>query len=223
MPHSDDIRRRVKELSAASRDGMTWFDDLYALAGRDMKQIPWADKRPNRNLVGWLDREKPSGRGVKCLVVGCGLGDDAELLARWQYDVTAFDISPVAIDWARERFPGTRVKYQQADLFNVPADWKRAWDFVFEAYTVQPLPMTMRARAIEAVADLVKPGGELLLVSRAREDHEESDGPPWPLTRADVDHFQTCGLSMRSFEDYMDEEEPPVRRFRVVMGRGMEP
>lgn len=221
---SEDLRSRVKRLAAESKDGMSWFEDLYAAARGDLAQIPWADRRPNRNLVTWLERERPSPRGangrpLKTLVVGCGLGDDAELLSRWQFDVTAFDLSQAAIDWCRRRYPTSRVKYQQADLFDVPSDWKGGWDFVFEAYTVQPLPMSMRQRALEAVANLVAPGGRLLFVTRGREPGDEADGPPWPLTIDDLRVISDAGLGMQSFEDYLDDEEPPVRRFRAVYER----
>jgi SAM-dependent methyltransferase len=221
---SEDLRARVRRLAFESTDGMSWFEDLYAAANGDLSQIPWADRRPNRNLISWLERERPSSRGpdarpLKTLVVGCGLGEDAELLARWQFDVTAFDLSTTAIDWCRRRYPGTRVKYRQADLFAPPPEWVRGFDFVFEAYTVQPLPMSMRKQALEAVAHLVAPGGRLLFVTRAREAWEETDGPPWPLTLDDMRGLSDAGLVMLSFEDYLDEETPPVRRFRALCER----
>lgn len=221
---SEDLRARVRQLAAESPDGMSWFEDLYAAAQGDLSQIPWADRRPNKNLVSWLERERPSPRGVagrplKTLVVGCGLGEDAELLARWQFDVRAFDLSPTAIHWCKRRFPNSRVRYEQADLFSPPAAWIQGFDFVFEAYTVQPLPMTMRQAALEAVANLVAPGGKLLLVTRARDEGEETDGPPWPLTMDDLRVVADAGLTMLSFEDYMDDENPPVRRFRAVYER----
>ncbi len=220
----DDLRSHIKHLAAASKDGMSWFEDLYASANGDASKIPWADRRPNRNLITWLERERPSprradGTPIKTLVIGCGLGEDAELLARWQFDVTAFDLSPTAIDWCIKRYPTSRVKYQQADLFAPPRDWLNAFDFVFEAYTVQPLPMSMRKQALEAVTRFVAPGGRLLFITRAREPEDETDGPPWPLTMDDLRAISDAGLSMQSFEDYMDEEEPPVRRFRAVYAK----
>lgn len=215
------VRERVRELAASSADGMSWFEELYRAANGDASQVPWADRRPNRNLVSWLERETPRGRGVRTLVVGCGLGDDAELLARWQFDVTAFDLSPTAIEWCRSRYPSTSVKYIEADLFQPPAEWIGGWDFVFEAYTVQPLPLTLRNDALDAVVRLVAPGGRLLLISRGRDEHDPTDGPlPWPLTYADIQRLSDVGgLRATSFEDYLDDEEPPVRRFRALFER----
>lgn len=38
---------------------------------------------------------------------------------------------------------------------------------------------------------------------------------PWPLTRSELTHRPDCGLEQATFEDYIDDEDPPVRRFRV--------
>jgi hypothetical protein len=42
-----------------------------------------------------------------------------------------------------------------------------------------------------------------------------ADGPPWPVARVEPDAFTRAGLREASFEDFVDDEEPPVRRFRV--------
>jgi hypothetical protein len=39
---------------------------------------------------------------------------------------------------------------------------------------------------------------------------------PWPLTRHELDTLTQAGLIEVSFEDYFDNETPPVRRFRVL-------
>ena len=48
----------------------------------------------NPNLSEWTDFRKVKAHGKRALVVGCGLGDDAEYLAEQGFSVTAFDISP---------------------------------------------------------------------------------------------------------------------------------
>src|SRR5207253_3853096 len=134
----DALREKVRELArdALHRGEPTaWFQPLYAWANGDASRIPWADRATNPNLLAWLDAHQTRGDGRSALVVGCGLGDDAEELARRGFGVTAFDISPAAIDWCRKRFPGSKVTYRAADLLAPPAEWTRAFDFVFEAYT----------------------------------------------------------------------------------------
>jgi protein-L-isoaspartate O-methyltransferase len=45
--------------------------------------------------------------GKRALVVGCGLGYDAEFLARLGYAVTGFDVAPTAIERAVRENPGS--------------------------------------------------------------------------------------------------------------------
>ena len=59
-------------------------------------------------------------------------------------------------------------------------------------------------------------GGMLLLIARARDETEEPGDMPWPLTRAELDAVCCFGLKAIAVEDYVDEERPPVRRFRAA-------
>src|SRR5690348_882607 len=86
-----------------------WFEPLYAQSRGDASSIPWADLRPNPHLTSWLAQHPLSGAGRRALVIGCGLGDDAEEFARLGFAVTAFDISPTAIQWSHKRFADSKV------------------------------------------------------------------------------------------------------------------
>jgi SAM-dependent methyltransferase len=162
-----------------------------------------------------MERGLP-GAGLRALKVGCGSGDEAEELARHGFDVTAFDIAPATVEWARKRFPDSAVDYRVADILNPPVKWKRAFDFVLESYTLQALPASLRREAMTRIASFVKPGGTLLVIARAREAREPIGRMPWPITREELLWFGRLGLEQESFEDFWDEEEPPVRRFRVA-------
>ena len=197
-----------------------WFDTLYRAAAANPERIPWAEQRPNPNLLAWRAAHpgEVSGRG---LVIGCGLGDDAEELARWGLKVTAFDVSPTAIHWCESRFPGSPVEYRVADLFNAPAEWTGAFDFVLESYTLQALPPEHRPRLLETVSSFVARAGRLLVICRARDEEDPPGDLPWPLTKYELLGIERHGLRVREFEDYPDTaEEPPVRRFRVLFDRG---
>jgi 2-polyprenyl-3-methyl-5-hydroxy-6-metoxy-1,4-benzoquinol methylase len=213
--------QRIKSIIATHyerNDPLGWFEALYTDAKGSTESIPWADEKANPHLVAWLDRENVAGGGRKAVVVGCGLGDDAQELARRGFRVTAFDISPTAIDWAKRRNPRSTVEYVAADLFKLPAEWTGAFDFVFEAYTIQALPRSLRENAIAKVASLVRPSGaELLIVCRGREDDEDEGSLPWPLSHAEIGRFESHGLRRASFENFFDHDrEPPVRRFRAM-------
>ena len=220
----EDPRRRaaIRLAKAAMAEGrpLQWFEELY----REGKStgailIPWADLQPNPNLVEWLDREWAVGATKRALVVGCGLGDDAEELAERGFDVTAFDIAPTAVEMATERFPGSRVEYGSADLLHPPPDWIGRFDLVVEAYTLQAIPADLRRKALRRLPEFLATGGALLIIARGRNEDEDLDGPPWPLTRAELETLQHLGLQEISFEDYLEREMVPVRRFRAVYRR----
>ena len=82
-------------------------------------------------------------------MVGCGLGDDAEELARRGYDAAAFDVIEKAIAWCRRRFPDSAVDYRVADVFALPEEWQRAFDLVVEIQTIESLPIADRTRVID--------------------------------------------------------------------------
>jgi hypothetical protein len=111
------------------------------------------------------------------------------------------------------------VDYQVADACDLPKSWLGTFDFVFEAYTLQVLPMDLRKRACDQIAGCLGLAGQLLVVARARESHEPEGNMPWPLTRVDLSEFEKKGLKLVRLEDYLDEEESPVRRFRALYSR----
>jgi SAM-dependent methyltransferase len=199
-------------------DPVGWFEAVYQQAGGDTTVIPWADLEPNPAVVEWFEREQIKAGGKSAVVIGCGLGDDAEYLAVKGYKVTAFDISPTAVAWCRGRFPQTQVSYQVADLFTLSPNW--LFDLVVEVYTVQTLPVALRDRAISSVARLVETGGYLLAVGRfARSEAEQGELPPLPLTREELNGFTRAGLDEVQLEIFNDAETPPVRRFRALYRR----
>ena len=217
-----DKRARAREIAAefaAKGDVTGWFDALYKEAAGDNEKIPWADLEPNRFLKSWAERTGLRGSGRKALVVGCGLGDDARYLYDLGFKVTAFDISPTAIEWARQLHADTDIQFEVMDLLAPYRGWLGAFDLVVEVYTIQPLPLEMRPRVIDAIASFVAAGGELVVVARGREDTEQPEHLPWPLSRADLSRFEEDGMIQTAFEEMLGDEEPPERRFVVHYGR----
>ncbi|MGB9466593.1 MAG: class I SAM-dependent methyltransferase [Candidatus Acidiferrum sp.] len=215
-------RTRARQLAAeyvGKGDPTGWFEVLYKEAEEGKSIVPWADHGVNSGLIEFW-RENPQATDAKkALVIASGLGDDAEQLSAWGFETTAFDVSETAIRTARKRFPESKVKFRVADLFHPPAEWERGFDFVFEANTVQALPVRMRSEAIRRIAALVRPGGKLLAIVRGRELDEPEGELPWPLTRAQMNEFVRAGLTEESLEEYFDNEVPPARRFRGLYKR----
>jgi SAM-dependent methyltransferase len=215
---SRQFARKLAKEFVARGDPLGWFEALYTEG--DASKIPWADQKVNPNFEEWLGQRKIQGRGKKALEVGCGLGDNAERLAELGFEVTAFDISPTAADWCQRRFPQSRVRYAVEDLFHAPETWKEAFDFVLESYTLQVLPPDLRGPAIQRISSFVAPGGTLLVIARGRNPEDPKGEMPWPLVREELKEFEAHGLRGVKFEEYMDKDDPPVRRFRVEYRRG---
>ena len=213
-----DPRERTKEIAASfleKGDATGWFDALYKEAEGDNERIPWADLEPNRFFREWAEKVELRGDNRTALVVGCGLGDDARFLHDLGFKVTAFDISPTAIEWARRLHHETDINFVVADLFETPNEWFQAFEFVLEIYTIQPLPMEMRQQVIDAIANFVQLDGKLLVVTRGREDDEIPPEMPWALSRKDLSRFEENGFKQLSFEEAPGDEEPPIPRFIV--------
>jgi SAM-dependent methyltransferase len=218
-----ESRSRVYQLSTESYhkgDYTGWFETLYAEAHGDFDSIPWADRGVSHWLIDWIETSKLSWQDRRVLIVGCGLGDDAEYMAGLGAKVTAFDLSQTAIDWCHQRFPDSQVNYQVVDLFAAPTDWVQSFDLTIEIYTIQALPANIRPQAIDCIGNFVAPNGKLLVVCRGRNPEDVCDSLPFPLTQDELTRFEDTELTQVSFEDFIDRLEPnPTRRFRIVYER----
>ena len=226
-----DPKARTREIAAefaARGDALGWFEALYKESAGDLDLIPWADLEPNRFFTAWAEKTSLKGNGRNALVVGCGLGDDARYLHDLGFKVTAFDISPTAIEWAKRLHADTDIRFEVCDLFDPPVEWlvKNApappaaaggtdqncgFDFVLEVYTIQPLPLEMRPKVLDAIAAFVAPKGRLVVVTRGRENDEEPDVLPWPMSRRDLSRFEKNGLKQNDFVEMPGEEDEPPR------------
>ena len=218
-------RTRARELATEfirKGDPTGWFEPLYQEGEAGKSTVPWANLRPNPRLLEFWNVRPLHTAGKTALTIGSGLGDDAEQLAAWGFLTTAFDISETAIRTSRRRFPSTSVEYLAANLLEPPSPRSRTFHFVFEANTLQVLPVALRSPAIEKITGFLCPGGHLLVIARGREPSDPEGQVPWPLTRAELSAFTAAGLEELSFEDFLDIEDPAdpaVRRFRVLYRR----
>ncbi|MPZ93402.1 MAG: methyltransferase domain-containing protein [Propionibacteriales bacterium] len=212
---SEERARRLAADSLAANDATSWFERLYVAAEARELTMPWDRGAPHHLLVQWAEEQHLEGRGRRALIVGCGLGQDAEYVQGLGFDTVAFDVSAAGVRTAHRRFPDSGVQYVTADLLDPRAEWRAAFDLVVESLTVQSLPESLRPAAIAAVARLVRPGGTLIVIAAVRDELEIPVGPPWPLTRADVEAFATEGLQPVRIEDIRDAKQRSVRRWRA--------
>ena len=147
----------MTEHTSRTPDADEW-DERYGTA----EQI-WSGN-PNGALVAEV-LALPPGRALD---VGCGEGADAVWLARRGWQVTALDVSRVALARAEHHAAdaGVQVTWVHAGLVEaaLPAG---GFDLVSAMYPV--LRKTPGAVAERALVDLVAPGGTLLVVHHAIE------------------------------------------------------
>lgn len=124
---------------------------------------------PNGRLVAEVTGLAPG----RALDVGCGEGADAIWLARHGWDVTAVDVSDVALRRAQEAaaLAGVTVNWVAGDALgrSFPAP---GFDLVSMQYPA--LPKAAGEAAVRALLDAVRPGGVLLAVYHDLDDeHRE--------------------------------------------------
>ncbi len=188
-----------------------YWDGLYA-GGND----GWELGAPALALQDWLDAggkfEARNARGP-IAVPGCGRGHDARLLARHGYRVSAFDFAEAAVAEARRlaRVEGADVTVEQRDVFTLGRDYAGAFDGVWEYTCFCAIDPARREEYASVLHAILRPGG--LLLACFYPLREGDDGPPFPVSRADIDRVLTGRFTVL-------EAGPPARS--VERRRGLE-
>ncbi|RXJ86612.1 bifunctional 2-polyprenyl-6-hydroxyphenol methylase/3-demethylubiquinol 3-O-methyltransferase UbiG [Arcobacter sp. CECT 8985] len=212
----DEYKNMVKSYQD-KKHPLGWFDNIYESANGDYTKVFWADLEPSPYLIDWLNKNYVKIKNKKACVIGCGVGDDAQALNDFGFKVTAFDISPTAIELCKNRYPNSKVNFVVADLFNYPNEWFENFDVVYECNTIQVLPDDYRKKARERMSSLISKNGYILVSCRSRKENEKLDEIPKPLTKSEIDEFQTINnLEQQSFLAYDDNQEPRVPHFFAV-------
>ena len=184
---------------------------------------PWDKKAAAPPLLEWLAQP---GHGLpgRVLVPGCGLGHDVRAIAAQTdaAEVVGLDISPAALALARAQtsagIGAHRAAYVEADLFDLPPSLRGGFDWVFEHTCFCAIDPARRPDYVRAVAEALRPGGQLLAVfyldpwGGDDKSRPPGGGPPFPTSREELD-----ALFAGHFE--LLEEAIPTRAYRGRKGR----
>ncbi len=161
-------------------DARAKWDERFSRAGR------WFGDEPNTFLRREAQR-LPSAASV--LSVADGEGRNAIHLAERGHRVTAFDLSPVAVEkarrWAAER--GVRVDFHICDIDSWT--WAPSAFDAVAAIFVQFAAPASRARMFAGMWRTLKPGGLLLIQGYTPKQLEYGTGGPGRL-----DHLYTSQM-----------------------------
>lgn len=183
-----------------------WWEAFYA-EGRGR----WSGK-VNAALVEEAGGLEPG----RALELGCGQGADAIWLAARGWDVTATDVSSVALEKAESEAlaAGVTVAWERRDLAEGLPDGP--FDLVTSAFLHSPIELP-RADILRAAAERVAPGGTLLVIGHApspEHAHHDLQTAEEVLRELDLPEDEwrviTCALRKRT-HTFAGEERPHAR------------
>ncbi|MCX7869685.1 MAG: TPMT family class I SAM-dependent methyltransferase [Terrimicrobiaceae bacterium] len=164
-----------EDLSAA--DSPAYWQQRY-IEGNDR----WDKGFAAPPLTSFLARY---GFGGEVLVPGCGAGHDVRALARVGARVTGLDFAPAAIEHANSFPKAGDETYMLGDFLNLPAGLRGRFDGVFEHTLFCAIPPERRPDHAASCHAALREGGRLLAIFYLNPGHE--DGPPWGVTRWELD------------------------------------
>ena len=137
---------------------------------------PWDTGYPSTELIRTVKEEGiQPGRVIE---LGCGTGTNSIWLAQQGFEVTAVDISPLALDQARGKAAsaGVQIHFLEADVLN-PPPLGAPFPFFFDRgcyHVVRRIDVNKFLSTLEGIS---QPGTiGLVLTGNAKEKHEP--GPP---------------------------------------------
>ena len=170
----------------------------YSDAGRDYL----FGTEPNRFLAR---REQLLQDGRGAISIADGEGRNSVWLAELGLDVTAIEISAVAIEKARHLAAARKVavRFMQADMLAPgwpPVDMQAAFDWVVGIF-IQFVGPEWRERQFEVMKQLTRPGGRILLQGYTPKQLEYRTGGP-----SAVENLYTEDILREAFADWKIEE-----------------
>jgi ribosomal protein L11 methylase PrmA len=144
--------------------------------------------------------------------MGCGTGIDAIWLASQKFDVTACDISEIAIEMARKNMSDDIINchFHVLDCMHDPVPGA-PFEFIFDrGYFHSNRTARSRKKLAKKIAETLTPGGLWLNISGSFDAPERETGPPRMKAKdiiyATEDQFKLLSLNATHFGS--DQEDP---------------
>ncbi|WP_134701509.1 methyltransferase domain-containing protein [Ammoniphilus sp. YIM 78166] len=157
---------------------------------------------PNETLLGIVSSYLTGG---SCLDLACGLGGNSFYLAKHGYQVTAVDVSDVALDFIQEKATdhGLSILTQQQDLDQIQLQ-EEAYDLVIVTYFLD-------RKLFPSLKQAVKKEGLLFMETFYQEDH----APPEmnPAFKLKTDELRT------EFDDWSILYWNQAKGIQSILGR----
>lgn len=172
---------------------------------------PWDHGMVDNNLIDVVAKNVISL--CRVLDIGCGSGENAIWLSQQGFDVVACDLSPTAIQKAKDKLQAAHaeVRFLVADFLSDPVP-DAPFGFVFDRGCLHCMDDADQRRSfVEKVYGLLEEGGHWLSLIGNADEAKREMGPP-QLTASELvssveAHFEILSLSSGHFGS--DQESPP--------------
>lgn len=176
---------------------------------------PWDKGAPAPPLREWIASHAGTMSG-SVLVPGCGLGHDVQEIARTTEadEIVGIDISPSAVESAREVSGTDRTSFELQDLFNLPDSHRNRFDWVWEHTCFCAIDQNLRSDYVNAVHGALKADGHLLAVFYLNpydNEHPRDDGPPHGTSEEELKQLFVESGKFELLESYVPTESYPGR------------
>lgn len=137
---------------------------------------PWDTGSPAEELVRLIDNG--AVRPCEVLDIGCGTGANAVFLAKRRFDVTAVDVSPLAIERARVRCEreNALVRFVCGSVFDFSKSSDK-FDFILDVGFYHFIRQVDLQKYLDTLWWLTKPGTSCLVLAGAPSEPADN-GPP---------------------------------------------
>lgn len=177
------------------------MDRIYRTTPQEM--IPWNVEAPPEALVEVVE----SGKVRPCLTIdlGCGTGNYAIYLATCGFKVTGVDLSPTAIEIAKENAAkkGAKCRFIVADILGDLREVDGTFDFAYDWEVLHHIFPDERAHYVENVYRLLNKGGKYLSVCFSEKDPEFGASGKYVRTQLDTVLYLSSVAELRElFEPF---------------------
>lgn len=147
----------------------THWNEMYK---KPLQEIPWEIERAPSELLELLE----DGRLKRCpaLDMGCGSGNYSIFLAHKGFRVTAVDFSGKALELAaaRAKEAGLTIDFIKSDAMEVSKKTPKKFGFILDYSLLHHLPFEETEKYALQEAELLMPGGKILLVCYSEMDED---------------------------------------------------